>query len=184
MPFVAIHSESRRRVDVTSLANPRNDAPKGEYECPLCNGRMFLRVGYIKAAHFAHFAGECVTDIATHPESHEHLYAKRRIAEYLRRQPDTESVELEVIIESALRRADIMLTTTNGCRVAHEVQLSPITPQELEARTNDYAAQGIDTFWWLGEKADTDVNSRWCLLNTGAAGRIAFSYATDKVTLD
>ena len=56
---------------------------------------------------------------------------------------------LEVRTEAVLgdQRADVLVTSGLGCRVAVEVQHSPIEPDELAARTRAYHAQSVRALW-------------------------------------
>ncbi|MFE2528562.1 competence protein CoiA family protein [Streptomyces sp. NPDC059382] len=56
--------------------------------------------------------------------------------------------ELEVPAEDGSWRADVMATSTDGTqRMAWEAQLSPITVDDIRARTECYQAEGIRVCW-------------------------------------
>jgi competence protein CoiA len=181
MAFSSLAGSDRVRVDITKLNNPRQELPGAPYICAMCEGEMFPKIGSVIAPHFAH-KHKCTSTIGHHPESPEHESGKTKIAQYLRNRyaKTGEVVDIEVILPLANRRADIMVTGSNGqWRTAHEVQLSPITPAELEERTTDYAKEGVEIVWWLGGKANTDENRNWCLLYSGTCGIIEFSTETN-----
>jgi len=186
MPFVAKHRDTNERVDITQIQNPRGVLEKGKYICQLCDGDFVIKAGLIKAAHFAHKV-ICLSDWNYHPESIEHLIAKREIAIYLRSRPDYNiegiHIELEVPIPEIKRQADILTTFPTGWKIAHEVQLSAITIEDLEERTNDYGKLGIETYWWLGKKAATDTNLDWCVNNCGGCIRIDFKRIVKETTI-
>lgn len=177
MPFVAKHRESGERVDITQIQSPRIALEKGKYICQLCGQDFIIKAGLIKAAHFAH-RNACESDWKSHPESHDHLTAKREIAEYLRIRPDYNAkevvIELEVPILEIKRQADILTTFSTGWCIAHEIQLSVITIEELMERTDDYGKLGIEVYWWLGKRAATEVNIDWCINNCGGCIEIDF----------
>lgn len=178
MPWVGLNSETGVRVDISMFDNPRAELPKGKYTCQLCGGELFIRGqhtrrGYAVRAHFYH-ARDCDPQYDAHPESPEHLWGKIHLAEELRKEYGEYSnpvVELEVPIPMSWRKrgrqADILVTWPLGWRVAHEIQLAPITPEELKERTNDYLRAGIDVIWYLGKSADTTANENWCLQTFG-----------------
>lgn len=56
--------------------------------------------------------------------------------------------ELEVAAEDGTWRADVMASSPDGARrMAWEVQLSPITDEDIRARTARYRAEGIPVCW-------------------------------------
>ncbi len=169
MPFIALDKETRKRIDITTLDQPRQVLKAKGCICQLCNEIMIVKAGMIKRAHFAH-ASSCPTSYESHPESPEHRAAKMflkkqlplRFAEYKGVQ-----LEYEVPIKQVNRIVDLLAIFPNGHRVAHEVQLASLTIEHLEARTNDYARAGIDVVWWLGKSANTTANRDWCLRTFG-----------------
>lgn len=175
MPFVARLKETGERVDITTLDNPKARLKSGDVVCQLCEAPMtvrneHLRLGFKVSAHFSHLPDhECSSDYDAHPESPEHLFAKRYMRDRLTEfygQWALPDIELEVPIRMEWRArgriADIMVSHKMGWREVHEIQLAAITPQELQERTDDYRNSGIDVIWWLGGKADTRTNREWC----------------------
>jgi hypothetical protein len=59
------------------------------------------------------------------------------------------------------RICDIAEVYKNGNVHSYEVQLSSISPKDLEERTEDYLENGCDVAWFLGGKADTPLNREW-----------------------
>jgi competence protein CoiA len=170
MPFVAEHRETRARIDVTRVKNPRLEIDQEQCICPLCGAQFTLRVGLIRRAHFAHRNTECRTQYRFHPESAAHLEAKLFLLDHLREEfPEYSeaTIELEVKLEPIWRVADVLVTFPSGWRQAHEIQLSSITVEELRERTNDYTAMGIDVVWWLGRDADHEDQRKWCIETFG-----------------
>ncbi len=170
MPFVAEHKETGARIDVTHAENPRLEIDQEQCVCPLCGGPFTLRAGLIRRPHFAHRVAQCKSQYRTHPESAAHLEAKWFLKHHLREEfPEymTATIEFEVKLEPIWRIADLMVTFPSGWRQAHEIQLSSITTEELQERTNDYTAMGIDVVWWLGHHADTEINRQWCIETFG-----------------
>ncbi|MEO8610104.1 MAG: competence protein CoiA family protein [Chloroflexota bacterium] len=180
MPWIALRASSLERVDITQFEEPRTELRNGDYICQLCGETLHIqgahkRHGDMVRAHFYH-ARDCNARYDAHPESPEHLWAKNYLAQHLRQeyqllQVEQPIVEFEVPIEMPWRakgrQADVLVTWPLGWRVAHEIQLSPITPDELEERTHDYGQAAIDVVWYLGKRANTDINRDWCLHTFG-----------------
>ena len=176
MPFIAKNKSTGARVNIISIEAPRTVLKPGECICPLCGTDFIIRAGLITTAHFAH-KQKCKSDWKTHPESAEHLAGKLFLCQQLPLLNDYKDaqIELEVPIPSIRRIADILVTLSNGWRIAHEVQLASITVEELAERTNDYNKEGIDVVWWLGRTACSDANTNWCYRVFGFALYIEFS---------
>lgn len=167
MPFVAIDKDTGQRVDITRVRDPRNEIKSGQCICQLCRQPMIVRAGNTKAAHFSHYSECGDSEWQSHPESPEHREGKRYVAAKLPQEwPEYRmaTIEYEVPIKGSnfKRIADVLATFPSGQRVAHEVQFASITPAELEERTRDYQAAGVDVVWWLGKAAKTDNNRAWC----------------------
>lgn len=165
MPFIALDKNTGDRIDITKLENPRAELKKGEVICQLCEQPMIIRAGTVRRHHFAHYA-QCVSDYDHSPESPEHLGAKEAIATHLMEtflEYKEATIDYEVKVPEIMRVADIMVTFPNGWRIVHEIQLSPITVEDLQKRTSDYTKAGLDVVWWLGKSADTEANQNWCL---------------------
>lgn len=164
MPFIALQKDTKDRIDITTLDNPRLVLKSGECVCQLCGAPMTIIAGQIRVAHFRHMAA-CPTEYASHPESPQHREAKKFLALHLRTayaEYTTADIEYEVPVPEVKRIADLMITFPMGWRIAHEVQLASITTEILQERTNDYLRAGVDVVWWLGNNANTPANRDWC----------------------
>jgi competence CoiA-like predicted nuclease len=75
------------------------------------------------------------------------------------------------------RVADILVTYPMGWRLAHEIQLSDITKDEIDIRTSDYESIGIDVVWWLGEKIRNEVRN-WSIERFGRVFTVKVSRTT------
>lgn len=80
-------------------------------------------------------------------ETRTHADAKRRIARALAARGLTVRIEAPVRGMAENRRADILVTSPAGDRVAVEIQHSPIEPAELLQRTRDYRNLKIGVVW-------------------------------------
>jgi len=168
MPFVAVNSEGER-IDITSMDNPRKTLKPYDLFCPQCKGKMFIRGSKNIQYHFYHKAN-CTSKYKSHAESPDHLRFKRKVAEHLKNEVQEYSnakIEYEYPIMEIMRIADVMMIFPNGWLVAHEIQLSYISEQDLQERTEDYLDAGIDVIWWLGKRANNETNRNWCRENIG-----------------
>lgn len=177
MPFIALNKVTGARVDITQIVNPRTVLRAGEMVCPVCAHPMMLKAGEVKRHHFAHMPGreDCPYAQYSAGETQEHRDAKELIRgqlhEWFSEYMDATG-ELEVYVPEVTharnRIADVLFTFPGGWRVAHEVQLAQITTGELSDRTEDYASQGIDVFWWFGRDALKQTsNAIWSMKNYG-----------------
>lgn len=113
-------------------------------------GRIKEDVKYVGSESQAHLNGKLL--VAT--KAHEIFSAlKQNRAEYEKR--------IEIPGTGRYRIIDVAFVMKHGDIVANEIQISPITPDELTERTNDYRQAGIsEVMWWFGEKADTPANRK------------------------
>ncbi len=171
MPFVALRKDTRERVDITEIDNPRLILHSGDCVCQLCEKPLILKAGFIVRPHFAHYSeSDCDTEYKSHPETPEHREAKIKLVEFLKStyiEYTSAKLEKEVPIREIKRVADILVVFPMGWRVAHEIQLAGITIENLQERTNDYSRAGIDVVWWLGKSANTPANRAWCIETFG-----------------
>ncbi len=176
MAFVAQNSANRERIDITKYPNPRADLKGLKFECRLCGIQMLVRPSSKGRFHFYH-KQKCTTDYQSNPETPEHLSGKSFVAEYISSKL-LEYSSFNPIYEEPLhevkRIADIVSKFPMGWWVAHEIQLSPITTEKLEERTQDYSRAGVDVIWWLGKKADTQQNRKWLVNQLGFSPYLAF----------
>jgi len=169
MGFIARHVETGNLIDIFDYDNPRLELKKGEVVCHLCDGELIIKDGLKRTKHFSHIV-PCGSDYLRHPESYEHLFFKKYVAEEILKF-DSDYLKairyFEYPIDEVKRVADIVFEFPNGWLVAHEIQLSSITVEELERRTNDYRNAAVDVFWWFGKSADTPANRQWAFENYG-----------------
>lgn len=170
MPFIAKDKTTGERIDISQYPDPRLVLVSANMVCPVCEQGMIIKAGSIIQSHFAHKPGrdDCPYAAYSAGESPAHRAAKLivrdALSDWFKEYIDAEG-SLEVYIPDVMharnRIADILFSFPNGWRVAHEIQLAPITPAELQERSDDYMSAGIDCFWWFGGRAATDENLRW-----------------------
>lgn len=152
----------------------------GTLTCPFCDEvlvavREYMREGDWVSAYLRH-KGECATTMAHHPQSPEHYAAKRWIIENMPTKMDytVDKSNCEVGMPEINRIADVCFWLSNGDRVVHEAQLSPIGIDDLEARTNDYESLGYGIVWHFGKQADTGSNRTWAFRRLGGCEVLTF----------
>jgi len=157
MPFIAVDQQSKR-VDITDYQRPKIELSDQDLFCPYCHIDFIIVSGEKVASHFRH-KQECQNPIAAayfSGETEEHRQAKtfikqqfiKELRNYTRLRP-----ELEVLAEPASRIADVMISYPFGYRQAIEIQLSRVSLENIQERTEDYFQAGIDVFWLLGPEA-------------------------------
>lgn len=118
------------------------DAAKGnDYFCLECSSRVRARSGHAIRAHFYHIASESSCRQAGKTE--QHIAIQELIMEQIG------SGVLEMRFDAIGRVADVSWPEK---RLIFEVQCSPISQEEVEARNHDYATQGFDVVWILYDK--------------------------------
>ena len=189
MTFSAIDSETQQRYTVKQLSGLGDSKTEIIQRLvspitlkPVRSVKQYLRQGANIRAHFRHTASDVewpeniIFDdeygtirrsrkyVGT--ESQAHLNGKLLIAAkgheiFNALQPDKAVFEhrIEIPGTNKYRIIDVAFVMDNGDIIANEIQISPITPQELTERTNDYREAGIvDVMWWFGPKASTPEN--------------------------
>lgn len=153
----------------------------GDLVCPFCDEvlvavREHMREGDWVQAYLRH-KSECGTTYGYHPESPEHLAAKRWIRAHMadRFGYAVATSDCEVRMPEISRIADVCFTLTNGDRMVHEAQLAAISIEDLEARTNDYQRLGYGIIWHFGKAADTPTNRQWAYRRLGGCEILTFN---------
>ncbi|XVS67853.1 competence protein CoiA family protein [Actinosynnema sp. CA-299493] len=201
MAFAALHPEAGR-IDATQADLGRGlswDAvhkarPRVALRCPECAHGVHAKVSRRGLRYFAHDPGR-PDDCAWLSESLEHHLLKLELATAVR--AVGWHAELEVRAVDGSWRADVLATSHDGDRrVALEAQLSPITDDDILARTDRYRHEGIDVCWftpnqrpaWLGVVPAVQVRephdrSAWTVVD-GIAGFRYVDGAWRTVTAD
>ena len=147
LPAFPVRSHSRLDDAIKVRSHFRVKSPAGEPTWP--DDIIFDPEYGIERKGLRYFKGE----------SWEHLEGKAFVASQFKNLVGADvKIEFEHVLKlpDARRRiADIALLYPSGFAEIHEIQLSPITVDEIEARTDDYASLGIPVQWWIG-KSNTD----------------------------
>ncbi|GGR71516.1 hypothetical protein GCM10008959_36510 [Deinococcus seoulensis] len=150
-------------LDMPTLKGKRSkaDIKAQTWHCKFCGVPMTPRMGPLRAWYFAHQrdASACPFEVESEKESPRHQELKHAAAEALRRhfKDDVASVEYEVRFPHLRRIADAVITLKDGARVAVEAQLSPLTLDLLQERTNSYVRDDIEIVWVFEERAEGDL---------------------------
>ncbi len=112
------------------------------YKCPECNAPVRVRGGPFRRLHYYHSARSNRCNQSG--KSLEHLAIQLFIQQNL---PSGEG-ELEVFFKTIRRIADV---AWHQKKLIFEIQCSPISPEEIEARNQDYASLGYQVIWILHE---------------------------------
>ncbi|MFI0091857.1 competence protein CoiA family protein [Streptomyces bobili] len=152
MPFTALHPEAGRLdatlfdlgcgMDWTQVHKVR---PRVELSCPECGWGVHAKYSPGRVRFFCHDPGRPPSCELSN-ESWEHHMLKLELAGAIR--AAGWYAELEVPAEDGSWRADVMASSPDGTqRMAWEAQLSPITVEDIRARTARYRAEGIPVCW-------------------------------------
>lgn len=115
----------------------------GPFFCPECEEEVILKKGFIILPHFAHYP-EASCSYGT-GESEQHRRAKYEIYEALKAHPDVNYLRVERYLKEV--RPDVSFLWQGKWRVAIEMQISAISPEEIAHRTRWYAAKNIWVLW-------------------------------------
>ena len=166
MPFTArtTSGETVYSFMFESGADLRKKHPYGTLISPYpdCDTPVSVRDRKGFFLHFVHKT-EATTGYATNPYSPQHEIGKLRLARHFQ-EVYGEPIRYEVPIGN--RIVDIACGIESS-RIAGEVQWSPITTDQIEARSLDIMAMGFDPIWMLIGRADTEANRNWCINNLG-----------------
>jgi len=113
------------------------------YCCLECGGRLRLRGGRHVRSHFYHF------NTSPHCRQSGKSMAHLQNQLYLEHALPPGEIELEVPFPSIGRIADVVWRPVN---IIFEVQCSPISKEEVEARNRDYASEGWQVIWLLHDQ--------------------------------
>lgn len=152
MPFTALHPEAGR-LDATLFdlgcgmdwTHVHKVRPRVELSCPECGWGVHAKHSPSGVRFFCHDPGRPPSCELSN-ESWEHHMLKLELAGAIR--AADWYAELEVPAEDGSWRADVMASSPDGTqRMAWEAQLSPITVEDIRARTARYRAEGITVCW-------------------------------------
>lgn len=158
----------------------------GDLHCPDCLQRFGMKE-IVKfrgtdpehaRPHFYHInSQDTPSQCSNHSgESQKHLLAKTAIQNHY--QAEGAIVHLEQTLSNGLRsrRPDVWVAYLNGVNEAHEIQLSPITFEELAERSLDLISLGCHrVFWYLPPQKITDEILVWAYDKMVVINKLTFS---------
>lgn len=122
------------------------------YICPGCKGKVVLRKGDVRIAHFAHLQ-KTNCDWGGN-QSEEHLKTKKAFYKFFRERQSAyswvycEGVEMEYPIAGTDRVADVYARIRDKQQaIVVEIQKTPISRSEIVARTMSYFSKDIAVLW-------------------------------------
>lgn len=194
MPFTAIYTETGEQLNFYQHAERISELNATGFVCPFCEKPMLARAGGSRIRrHFYHRGGECGAawlDGDYKNESMAHVIGKTYLAQVFPKmlaRPELAQqahIDFEHIFHapSGQKRIADVLVTLPGPRVfALEMQLCSITPGELQERTDDYLASGIDVLWVFGGSADTHQNRSWAYRTQGYCYLLEIDFGPERV---
>jgi hypothetical protein len=120
----------------------------GDIVCPVadCPRPALTARGGSRRDHFAHMRGRRDSH---GPERLAHQHAKAVIGQWVHRRYPQLEVRTEATVQTG-QRADVLVTSPSGKRVAVEIQCSPLTGDEWRERHTRYRDAGITVqwLWW------------------------------------
>lgn len=185
MPLIARNKKTNERINILTVENPRSTFVKDEIVCPLCGEPMYVADGLIRSAYFSHYA-DCSSDYKVKPESAEHRFFKAYLGKMLQEHMNEYSnatLTFEYPIPEKKRIADVAFEFASGWVVAHEIQLSSITVEEISERTSDYREAGIDIHWWLGGSGNSEAVNTWCRKEFGGCFVLDYVRAREHIAI-
>ena len=115
--------------------------------CPGCKEAVFFKKGRQKLAHFAHYAHSDCKQFSE-GETTLHLMGKQKLFSWLMKQGLV--VEMEAWLPELKQRPDLLVKTPDDRKIVFEYQCSPISTEELQARTDGYQNNGYEVIWLGG----------------------------------
>jgi competence CoiA-like predicted nuclease len=158
------------------------------FSCPHCfalTGErlpVYIRNASDRRIHFVHEkslkGGQKCTNHRNMSERH--LNAQSAIQHYYTTKFPTCTIKLEVRLQShpklTFNRPDVLILYPNGVQEVHEVQLSPMTGEELLARTASLKANGAgNVVWYLGDKGHSTETVNSCLKSAITVNKLSFT---------
>ena len=131
--------------------------PHGTLLSPYCDAPVFYRSRIGFPPHFVHHA-EMLTGYKTDPYSAIHDMGKLTLANHFEEIYE-EPIQYEVPIGN--RIVDVVCGI-DSIQVVGEVQVSPITIDQIEERSSNIMAMGFNPIWMLRGPANTEANRIWC----------------------
>lgn len=160
MPFVAEQISTGKRIctlDFDHHLELRKHYEKGDMRCPHCHSTVHLVFAQSKRLFWRHNRISPACPIGGR-ETAIHLIAKQALVARITQ--DSRAQGLSFQIEHRFpelgqngRIADVAVFYENGDTTAYEIQISKISVDELQSRTQDYKNQGIEVVWIFSEQA-------------------------------
>lgn len=147
--------------------------------CPYCGSKMSARGSVISGArkpHFYHVPNDKSCPLnekyKTIPDKVHHALAVDATISYLTNQLSAYLKEynwhFDIEVKVGNRIADIALLTNDNLPLeVFEIQLTKVTIENLQTRTEDYLKEGVDVNWFFGKGCETEEIQLWSLRTNG-----------------
>ncbi|GGE51257.1 competence protein [Pullulanibacillus camelliae] len=146
--FVAMNKRGKRISLLESFSLKELQEMKGSehFYCQSCGEEVIMKLGQSVAWHFAHkAAGDCPNQ--HEPETRTHLTGKSKLYHWLK--TNGVKAEVEYYLPAIQRRPDLYLPERVP-PLAIEFQCATIGYEQLKARSDSLAAEGIRVCWLFG----------------------------------
>lgn len=130
-------------LDTTAPVSAKQAIKGNTYVCPECGAPLRVRQGPLKQAHFYHLRRPRSCHLSQ--KSEEHLRAQLRLLDLI----GEKEGGIEVPFVPIHRIADVVWRAR---KIVFEIQCSPISLEEVEARCADYDSVGYSVVWILHDK--------------------------------
>jgi len=174
---VAIYEDGKRYVvDITLLPSPKAKLSDVKIVCRECGCDMFIRQSLAVRPHFVHntrSGGTKKCSMSDGGESETHRTCKVAVRDFLRKQTIYQGCKFD--FERPLgedRRCDLHVEFPDGFCEVHEVQVSPVSLDNIKERSLDYERMGLSVFWWLAERVATEDVKQWLFDRYGQFGNL------------
>ncbi|WP_268537095.1 competence protein CoiA family protein [Bacillus atrophaeus] len=146
--FSAVTSEGKTvyLMKERYAATEASELRKTKFFCPVCREQLDVKLGSLKAPHFAHKQNKACT-IEFEPESAYHLEGKKQLYSWLKAKGC--SPVLEPYVKSIQQRPDIIANVQGGM-LAFEFQCANLAPDLLYKRTQGLKQAGAEPLWIIG----------------------------------
>lgn len=118
------------------------------FYCPVCHGKLTMKLGNKKQWHFAHQIDKGCSDQFEN-ETDYHLKGKMELYRWLLTEKEVEAVYLEKYIKTIKQRPDILVKIKQQW-IALEFQCSPLPSLHHQKRTQSYLQANILPIWIIG----------------------------------
>ncbi len=125
-----------------------------DFSCKFCQGRLIVAAGWHKAWHFRHREKQPCRYIEQKggQETRQHLALKYAVYTWLKNKYPDASLETDRDLKPINARIPDVVLEYQGEKIAFECQYSKLELSELQQRTRDLQAAGLDVVWIIADR--------------------------------